>query len=131
MLEIVSVEDNNVLKLTCASSQWPVFRINFGTTFKAGTIIDFRAYTTDISNADKSGSVSLFEGMPGESYLVYSQGSDATAQYPYNTWTDLSIVLAEDRDYVDLVCNMDRSNDSITCTNIEVYMDNFKAVLVK
>ena len=127
LLEIVSVDDNNVLKLTCASSQWPVFRINFGTTFKAGTIIDFRAYTTDISNADKSGSVSLFEGMPGESYLVYSQGSDATAQYPYNTWTDLSIVLAEDRDYVDLVCNMDRTSDSITCTNIEVYMDDFKA----
>jgi len=127
LLEIVSVEDNNVLKLTCASSQWPVFRINFGTTFKAGTTIDFRAYTTDISNADKSGSVSLFEGMPDEAYLVYSQGSDATAEYSYNTWADLSIVLAEDRDYVDLVCNMDRSNDSITCTNIEVYMDDFKA----
>ena len=127
LLEIVSVEGNNVLKLTCAESQWPVFRINFGTTFKAGTTIDFRAYTTDISNADKSGSKSLFEGMPGESYLVYSQGSDATDEYPYNTWTDLTIVLAEDREYVDLVCNMDRTNDSITCTNIEVYMDNFKA----
>ena len=127
LLEIVSVEGNNVLKLTCAESQWPVFRINFGTTFKAGTTIDFRAYTTDISNADKSGSVSLFEGMPDEAYLVYSKDRDATAEYSYNTWTDLSIVLAEDRDYVDLVCNMDRSNESITCTNIEVYMDNFKA----
>ena len=127
LLEIVSVEGNNVLKLTCAESQWPVFRINFGTTFKAGTTIDFRAYTTDISNADKSGSVSLFEGMPDEAYLVYSKDRDATAEYSYNTWADLSIVLAEDRDYVDLVCNMDRSNGSITCTNIEVYMDDFKA----
>ena len=127
LLEIVSFEDNNVLKLTCASSQWPVFRINFGTTFKAGTMIDFRAYITDVTGADKSGSVSLFEGMPGESYLVYSQGSDATAQYDYNNWTDLTIVLAEDREYVDLVCNMDRTNDSITSANIEVYMDAFKA----
>ena len=126
LLEIVSVDDNNVLKLTCASSQWPVFRMNFGKTLKAGTAIDFRAYITDITNADKSGSVSLFEGMPNEAYLVYSKDRDATAEYRYNTWTDLTIVLAEDREYVDLVCNMDRAN-SITCTNIEVYMDDFKA----
>ncbi len=128
LLEIVSVDDNNVLKLTCASSQWPVFRIKFGRTFEAGTVIKFRAYSTDITGADKSSSVSLFEGMPDENYLVYSQNRDATIQYPYNTWTDLKIVLAEDRDYVDLVCNMDRSSDSITCTNIEVYMDAFKAI---
>ena len=127
LLEIVSLEDNNVLKLTCAASQWPVFRINFGRTFEAGTAINFRAYTTDITDPEKN-SVSLFEGMPDEAYLVYSQGRDATSEYPYNIWTDLTIVLAEDRDYVDLVCNMDRVNDSITCTDIEVYMDDFRAV---
>ena len=127
LLEIVSLEDNNVLKLTCAASQWPVFRINFGRTFEAGTAINFRAYTTDITDPEKN-SVSLFEGMPDEAYLVYSQGRDATSEYPYNIWTDLKIVLAEDRDYVDLVCNMDRVNDSITCTDIEVYMDDFRAV---
>mgnify|MGYP003289965396 CR=1 FL=1 len=126
LLEIVSVDDNNVLKLTCASSQWPVFRMNFGKTLKSGTVISFQAYSKDTSDPEKN-TVSIFESIPGESYLVYSSSDGATDQYYFNSWSDLKIVLAEDREYVDLVCNMDRWNECGPA-NLAVYVDNFKAV---
>ncbi len=125
-LKVVSFDGDNALKITCANSQWPVFRINFGKTLKAGTVISFQAYSQDTSNPERV-TVSIFESIPGESYLVYTGDSGATDQYYYNSWNDLTIVLAEDRAYVDLVCNMDRWNEPGPA-NLEVYVDNFKAV---
>ena len=125
-LKVVPFDGDNALKITCANSQWPVFRISFGKMLKAGTVISFQAYSQDTSNPEKV-TVSIFESIPGESYLVYTGDSGATDQYYYNSWNDLTIVLAEDREYVDLVCNMDRWNEPGPA-NLEVYMDNFKAV---
>ncbi len=125
-LEVVSFDGDNALKITCASSQWPVFRMNFGKTLKAGTVISFQAYSQDTSDPERN-TVSIFESIPGESYLVYTSSNGATDQYYYNSWSDLKIVLTESREYVDLVCNMDRWNEPGPA-NLEVYVDNFKAV---
>ena len=104
------------LKITCQSSQWPVFRLNFGTTLKAGTTITFDAYTNDTSGIRTT--VSIFE---------YVAGGEATAQYYHGAWNTLTITLASECDHIDLVCNMDRWNEDGP-DNIEVYVDNFKAV---
>ena len=106
---------NYALKLTCASSQWPTFRINFGKTLKAGTTITFDAYTND--NSGIRSTVSIFE---------YLSGGEATVQYYHGSWNTLTITLASDCDYIDLMCNMDRWNE-LGSANLEVYMDNFKA----
>ncbi len=117
LLEIVSLEDNNVLKMTCASSQWPVFRINFGKTLEAGTVLAFDAYSTDLSDESRT-TVSIFE---------YVSGGEATAQYYYNSWNRLKITLTSDCDHIDLMCNMDRWNEPGPA-NLVVYLDNFKAI---
>ena len=114
------------MRITCVNSQWPVFRIKFGKTLKAGTVIDFKAYTRDLSNPEKN-SVSIFESIPGESYLVNTVDGGATMQYPFGSWNTQTIVLGEDRDYIDLVCNMDRWNEPGPA-NLEVYVDDFMAV---
>ena len=105
------------LKLTCAASQWPVFRLNFGTTLKAGTRVNFVAYTRDLADTEKV-SVSIFE---------YVSGGEATEQYYFNGWSKLSILLTSDCDHIDLMCNMDRWNEPGPA-NLEVYLDNFKAI---
>ena len=117
LLQIMPFEDNNVLMLTCPNSQWPTFRINFGKTLKAGTVLYFDAYTNDISGIRDT--VSVFE---------YVSGGDATNEYAHGAWNNLSLTLANDCDYVDLVCTMDRRNDNVDPANIEVYMDNFLAI---
>ncbi len=117
LLEIVSLEDNNVLKLTCAASQWPVFRINFGKTLEAGTVLAFDAYSTDLSDESRT-TVSIFE---------YVSGGEATEQYYYNSWNRLKITLTSDCDHIDLMCNMDRWNEPGPA-NLVVYLDNFKAI---
>ena len=106
----------NVLKLTCAASQWPVFRISFGKTLPAGTVITFDAHTRDLTDPTKT-SVSIFE---------YVAGGEATAQYYFGRWNTLSVTLNSNSDHIDLMCNMDRWNET-TGSNYEVYMDNFKA----
>ena len=117
LLQIVSFEDNNVLMLTCTSSPWPVFRINFGKTLKAGTVLTFDAYTDDLSGIRDT--VSVFE---------YVSGGDATVEYPHGTWKNLNITLTNDCDHIDLVCTMDRRNENVDPSNIQVYMDNFLAI---
>ena len=107
------------LRLTHESNQWPTFRLNFSETLSAGTVITFDAYTVDTSNTSKN-TISVFE---------YVSGGDATEEYFYNSWNKLSIVLKSDCDYVDLFSNMDRRNESGSA-NIEVYLDNFKAVKI-
>ena len=114
--EIVSFDGDNALKLTCPASQWPTFRINFGKTLKAGTTITFDAYTNDTSGIRTT--VSIFE---------YVSGGEATVQYYHGSWNTLTITLANDCDYIDLMCNMDRWSEPGPA-NLEVYMDNFKAV---
>ena len=104
------------MMLTCASSQWPVFRMNFGKTLKAGTTITFDAYTNDTSGIRET--VSIFE---------YVSGGDATVQYYHGTWNTLTITLASDCDHIDLMCNMDRWNEPGPA-NLEIYLDNFFAV---
>jgi len=136
ILERISYADAGILsptdggqyamRITCVNSQWPVFRIKFGKTLKAGTVIDFKAYTRDLSDPEKN-SVSIFESIPGESYLVNTVDSGATMQYPFGSWNTQTIVLGEDRDYIDLVCNMDRWNEPGPA-NLEVYVDDFMAV---
>lgn len=106
------------LKLTHASSQWPKFRINFGKTLKAGTILTFDAYTNDLSGIRET--VSVFEPI--------ANWSEETTQYYHGSWNKQALVLTADCEYVDIMWNMDRWNDPITASNIEVYLDNFKAV---
>ena len=117
LLQIVPFEDNNVLMLTCPNSQWPTFRINFGKTLKAGTVLYFDAYVNDLSGIRDT--VSVFE---------YVSGGDATVEYAHGAWNSLNLTLKNDCDYVDLVCTMDRRNDNIDPSNIQVYMDNFLAI---
>ena len=104
------------LKITCQSSQWPVFRLNFGTTLKAGTVISFDAYTNDTSGIRNT--VTSFD------YVV---GGDAAAEYFHGSWNTRTITLTSDCDHLDLMCNMDRWNE-VGPANLEVYVDNFKAV---
>ena len=110
--EVVSFDGDNALKLTCASSQWPTFRINFGETLPAGTRIGFQAYTNDTTGIRNT--VSIFEPVAN---------CGETAQYYHGSWNDLEVTLTADCDHVDLMCNMDRWNE-ISCSNIEVYIDN-------
>ena len=111
---------SNVLRLTHKSNQWPTFRLYFSDKLYAGTVITFDAYTRDTSDASKN-TISVFE---------YVSGGDATEEYFYNSWNKLSIVLKSDCDYIDLFCNIDRRN-TIDSANIEVYLDNFKAVKIE
>ena len=104
------------LKLTCESSQWPVFRIEFGKTLKAGTIITFDAYTNDTSGIRNT--VTSF---------AYVGGDDAVPEYPHGSWNTRSFVLPADCSYIDLECNMDRWFEPGPA-NLAVYLDNFKAV---
>ena len=115
--EVVSFDGDNALKLTCASSQWPTFRINFGRTLAAGTVLYFDAYTNDTSGIRTT--VSIFE--------VIANCTE-TAQYYHGSWNSLSTTLTTDCDHIDLMCNMDRWNGEIGSANIEVYLDNFYAV---
>ena len=117
LVQIMPFEGNNALMLTCPNSAWPVFRINFGKTLKAGTVLTFDAYTNDLSGIRDT--ISVFE---------YLTGGDATNEYPHGTWSSLKIVLANDCDHLDLVGTMDRKNDNVDPTNIEIYMDNFLAI---
>ena len=104
------------LKITCQNSQWPVFRLNFGTTLKAGTVITFDAYTNDTSGIRNT--VTSFD---------YLTGGDAAAEYFHGKWNTRTIILTSNCDHLDLVCNMDRWNE-VGPDNLEVYVDNFKAV---
>ena len=117
LVQIMPFDGNNALMLTCPNSAWPVFRINFGKTLKAGTVLSFDAYTNDLSGIRDT--VSVFE---------YLTGGDATSEYPHGAWSSLKIVLANDCDHLDLVGTMDRKNDSVDPNNIEIYMDNFLAI---
>jgi len=114
--EIVSFDGDNALKLTCAASQWPTFRINFGETLPAGTRIWFQAYTNDTTGIRNT--VSIFEPVAN---------CGETVQYYHGSWNDLEVTLTADCDHVDLMCNMDRWNE-ISCSNIEVYIDNIIAL---
>ena len=117
LVQIMPVEDNNVLMLTCPNSQWPTFRINFGKTLKAGTELFFDAYINDLSGIRDT--VGVFE---------YVSGGDATSEYAHGAWANLKITLANECDHLDLVCTMDRRNDNVDPTNFEIYMDNFLAI---
>ena len=117
LVQIMPFDGNNALMLTCPNSAWPVFRINFGKTLKAGTVLTFDAYTNDLSGIRDT--VSVFE---------YLTGGDATNEYPHGAWSSLKIVLANDCDHLDLVGTMDRKNDNVVPSNIEIYMDNFLAI---
>ena len=107
------------LKLTHTDNYWPIFRINFGTTLEAGTTVSFDAYSRDITDSEVN-TVTVFE---------YVSGGDATVEYAYNAWATLTLTLAADSSYMDLVCTMDRWDKTESAANIEVYMDNFKAKL--
>ena len=110
--QVVSFDGDNALKLTCASSQWPTFRINFGRTLPSGTTIAFQAYTNDTSGIRNT--VSIFEPIAN---------CTETAQYYHGSWNNLTFTLTADCDHVDLMCNMDRWNEPGPA-NIEVYIDN-------
>ncbi len=116
--EVVTFDGDKALKLTCVSSQWPTFRIHFGKTLPAGTVLIFDAYTNDISGIRNT--VSSF-------HFVSSPDTDIVSEYRHGSWTTLSITLPADCEYVDLMCNMDRWNEPGPA-NLEVYLDNFKAV---
>ncbi len=106
------------LKLTCESSQWPTFRINFGKTMAAGTTITFNAYTNDTSGIRNT--VSSF-------HYLSSPDTDIAPEYFHGSWNTLTITLESECSYIDMMCNMDRWYEPGPA-NLEVYMDNFKAV---
>ncbi len=103
------------LKLSTTTNYWPTFRINFGKTLKAGTKITFMAYGK--INGESLYNLSLFE---------YSSGGDATTQFACDAWTQLTITLKADAEYIDLFWNIDRASITSSTASGEVYVDNLK-----
>lgn len=110
--------EEHALKISHKSFFWPRFRMNFGTTLPAGTKITFMAYGK--VNGDTLYNMSLFE---------YTSGGEATAQFALEEWTELTVVLKEDAEYLDLFWNYDRAGGLKEGTSGEVYIDNVIATL--
>ena len=108
------------VKLASTVSQWPTFRINFGKTLAAGTVITFDAYSDCATMTDPNSAKSLVVWMSGN--------GDVEMQSIYKSWTNLSLTLAADADCVDFYWNMDQWNGSIAnLADYALYLDNIKA----
>ena len=107
------------LKLSHSSFYWPTFRINFGKTLKAGTKITFMAYGMLTSGTTKN-NYSLFE------YSACDGGGDATAQFDFGGWTEVTITLKADVECINLFWNIDRAGITSTTASGAVYIDNVK-----
>ena len=116
-----------MLKLSHASDCWPTFRIDFGTTLKAGTVITYDVYTA-------------FDGWTeGKAIVLQPSGDTATngdivvdqygqvAWIACGSWKTMSMTLVNDCSYVDLFYNIGQANGDTNAAST-VYMDNFKAV---
>ena len=117
---------NYALKLSHASDCWPHFRINFGKTLPAGTVITFDAY----GNYDYVAAAGVNKYMK-----VQLVGSNATSSNSeqliwtlVDTWKTCDpITLTADSDHLDLMYNVaDSSHGNVPSW---LLLDNIKAVV--
>ena len=116
------------LKLSHGSHCWPSFRVNFGSTLKAGTTITFDFY----GNYDYVAAAGVNKYMKLE--IAADSKGYATSADPnqvvwtlVGTWkTGMSITLTADTDHVDFFYNVaDGSHGNVPSW---ILLDNFKAV---
>ena len=106
------------LRLSHASDYYPTFRILFGKTLPADTQITFLAY----------GRLTSGTCLHDQSIFEFSSGGEATEQFAFGEWTELTITLSEAAEYIDLFWNIDRAVITSTTASGEVYIDNIRAI---
>ena len=107
------------LRLGHESHYFPTFRMHFGKTLPADTVITFQAY----------GRLTSGTCLYDQSIFEYSSGGEATEQFANNQWTQLTITLSEPAEYLDLFWNYERSGITSSSASGEVYIDNIRAIL--
>ncbi len=121
------------LKLSHNSHGYPTFRINFGKTLKAGTVIIFDAYGDfDFEVAADNNKYMKIELSGDSRNNAAGSNSEAPNMIVWmlvNTWSkDQTITLTADCSYVDLFYNVAEVAGEGTETASYILLDNFKAV---
>ena len=117
----------SVLKLSHTSSSWPNFRINFGRTLRAGTIITFDIYGnynyTAPAGVNKYMKLELAEGSKN---FATSADPSQVVWTNVETWQTATITLTAESDYVDLFYNV--ADGQHGDNSSWLLLDNIKAV---
>ena len=111
------------LKLSHTNHCWPTFRVNFGKTLKAGTIITFDVY----GNYDSpvTGKYMKLELAGSSKNCVTSEDPNQVVWTLVETWKTATITLTADADHVDFFYNVaDGQHGNVASW---LLLDNFKA----
>lgn len=107
------------LRLSDESDYYPTFRMHFGKILPADTQITFLAY----------GRLTSGTSLYNQSIFEFSGGGEATEQFACGQWKELTIVLPEATEYIDLFWNIERAGITSLSASGEVYIDNIRATL--
>lgn len=116
--QIVSKDGSNVLMMTGADSLYPTFKIDFGTTLKAGTTISFDVLGT--IDADQEGMSMTFN--PLESNVVTDEYGQAVWML-CDEWVNKTITLSADCSGISFYWDAGRNNLPEGTVSY-VYIDN-------
>ena len=116
--QIVSKDGSNVLMMTGANSLWPTFKIDFGTTLKAGTTISFDVL--GVIDYEQEGMSMTFN--PLESNVQTDEYGQAVWML-CDEWTNKTITLTADCSSISFYWDAGRNNLSDGIVSY-VYIDN-------
>ena len=105
------------LRGDATGSKWPMFTVDLGKTYSAGSILNFKVYVE--ADAALVGNNIYKVESPNNSIYNYL--------FAFNKWTDVCIVLGKDTSSVRIMLNFAQNVTSVDLGNKEViaYMDNF------
>lgn len=103
-------------------ARWPELKVNFGKTYKAGSALSFWMYI-DVDDTAAAGKNYWVMANAGQS------SCSVTADYTFNNWTKVNVILAEDTDNIQILLNFNVSggySSDFGQESVHVYMDDFK-----
>ena len=112
------------MKSDVTGAVWPEYHVKFEKTYAAGEIVTFWMYVeVDPSLAgSKTFGLEAFNLLTGTRCEVVNNG------YPYNTWVQAQVKLANDTEYLRFYTNFDHRNQGASVfgnASVTLYMDNF------
>ena len=116
------------LKLSHANNCWPTFRVNFGTTLKAGTTITFDFYGNyEYAAAAGVNKYIKLELSETSKKLATSEDPNQVVWTLVGNWNTAAITLTADTDHVDFFYNVADGQHGSSLASW-ILLDNFKAV---
>ena len=113
------------LKVSHENHSYPTFRVNFGETLEAGTVVTFNVYGNYTSDA--SGKYMKLELYGDSKNSATSANPNQVVWTQVDTWATATVTLTADSDYIDFMYNV--ADGTHGDNSSWMLLDNFKATM--